>query len=291
MTGVATIEIVRTVAALRARINGWRTSGESVALVPTMGALHDGHLTLVRHARAIANRVCISLFVNPTQFGPNEDYAVYPRDEAGDEAKLRALGADLMFAPAVEEMYPPGALARVAVPSLGDVLEGEYRPGFFTGVATVVCKLLIQALPDVAVFGEKDYQQLLVVRRMVADLWIPTRIAGVATVREADGLALSSRNAYLAADDRRIAPALFRTIDAVAKDVATGADAIERAADAEADLSRVGFSSVDYVAVRDAETLEPWTSPTRPGRVLAAARLGRTRLIDNVPIAGRAIES
>lgn len=281
----AGITTVRTVQALRTQLRRWRQDGDVLALVPTMGALHAGHLALVRHARGLAERVCVSLFVNPTQFGPNEDFAVYPRDEAGDAAKLQALGADLLFAPSVEEMYPPGALTRVSVPSLGDMLEGEHRPGFFTGVATVVSKLLLQALPDIAVFGEKDYQQLLVVRRMCTDLWIPTRIEGAPTVREPDGLALSSRNAYLTADERRIAPALHRTLRTVAEDLTAGADPIECAVWGEGELLRAGFDAVDYVAVRDAETLSPWPGPSRPGRVLAAARLGRTRLIDNLPVA------
>ena len=285
MDGDTSIEIVRTVAGLRCYVRGWRDANETVALVPTMGALHEGHLSLVRRARTLANRVCVSLFVNPAQFGPNEDYAVYPRDEAGDAAKLCALDAvDLLYAPAIDEMYPEGALTRVSVAGAGDTLEGEHRPGFFTGVATVVSKLLMQALPDVALFGEKDFQQLLVVRRMVADLWIPVRIEGVPTVREADGLALSSRNSYLTAEQRAVAPALYRVITNVAAGIAAGADPIERAAWAEGELLRAGFDAVDYVAVRDAETLAPWQSPPRPGRVLAAARIGKTRLIDNVPL-------
>lgn len=285
MDAPAGITVVRTVAELRTRVRAWRDAGETVALVPTMGALHAGHLQLVRHAQSIARRAVVSLFVNPTQFGPNEDFAVYPRDEDGDCSKLAGLGCDLLFAPGVDEMYPPNSLTRISVPSLGDLLEGEYRPGFFTGVATVVCKLLLQALPDVAVFGEKDYQQLLVIRRMVTDLWIPARIEGAPTVREPDGLALSSRNAYLSADERRVAPALNRVLRAVAAGVLAGADPIVRAELGAAELLREGFTSVDYVAVRDAETLLPWPGPTRPGRVLAAARLGKTRLIDNIPLA------
>lgn len=284
-TRTAGIATARTVQALRKQLRRWRQDGDMLALVPTMGALHDGHLALVRHARGLAERVCVSLFVNPTQFGPHEDFAIYPRDEAGDAAKLLPLGADLLFAPSIEEMYPPGALTRVSVPGLGDMLEGEHRPGFFTGVATVVSKLLLQALPDIAVFGEKDYQQLLVVRQMCTDLWIPTRILGAPTVREPDGLALSSRNAYLSAEERQIAPALHRTLRAVAEGALAGADPIERGVWGEAELLRAGFNSVDYVAVRDAETFVPWAGPSRPGRVLAAARIGRTRLIDNVAIA------
>jgi pantoate--beta-alanine ligase len=282
--GTSGIEIVRTVADLRGRVRAWRDTRASVGLVPTMGALHEGHLALVRQVRALSDRACISLFVNPTQFGPNEDYTIYPRDESSDAAKLTALGADMLFAPDAEEMYPEGAATRVSVTGLADLLEGEHRPGFFTGVATIVCKLLLQVLPDIAVFGEKDYQQLLVVRRMVTDLWIPTRIEAVPTVREADGLALSSRNAYLTPEQRQVAPTLHRTLDAVASGVASGADAVDRAEWGEAELLRAGFDAVDYVTVRDAETLSLWQGPTRPGRVLAAARLGNTRLIDNVPL-------
>ena len=284
MDGSLGIEIVRTVADLRAHVGHWRRGGARIALVPTMGALHDGHLALVRHARGVAPRVVVSLFVNPTQFGPNEDYTIYPRDEAADAAKLAALGCDLLFAPSVEEMYPEGATTRVSVAALSDVLEGEHRPGFFTGAATVVAKLFLQSLPDVAVFGEKDYQQLLVVRRMVRDLCIATTIESVPTVREPDGLALSSRNAYLTPEQRRIAPALYGTLQAVASGVSSGEDAVERAEWGEAELLRAGFNSVDYVTVRDAQTLALWQDPTHPGRVLAAARLGNTRLIDNVPL-------
>ncbi|TVR83884.1 MAG: pantoate--beta-alanine ligase [Rhodospirillales bacterium] len=278
------LDIVRTVSDLRRKIARFRREGHRIGLVPTMGALHTGHIALVRHALVVADRVCVSVFVNPTQFGPHEDFAVYPRDEAGDATKLAAGGAHLLFAPAPEDMYPPGDTCRVTVPGLGDILEGAFRPGFFTGVATVVAKLLIQALPDVAVFGEKDYQQLLVVRRMVRDLHIPVRIEAAPTVREADGLALSSRNAYLSAEERAIAPDLHWTLTAVADRVSHGhgpADAEQWGGDT---LVKAGFTTVDYVAVRDGESLEPWAGPPRPGRVLAAARLGRTRLIDNVPV-------
>ncbi|MBK8176429.1 MAG: pantoate--beta-alanine ligase [Rhodospirillales bacterium] len=283
--GTEPIAIARSVAGLRACLGDWRCGGARVALVPTMGALHEGHLTLVRHAATLADRVCVSLFVNPTQFGPNEDYTIYPRNEAADAAKLAELGcAHLLFAPSVEEMYPDGAMTRISVPGLGDLLEGEFRPGFFTGVATVVGKLLVQVLPDVAVFGEKDYQQLLVVRRLALDLCLPTVIEGVPTAREADGLARSSRNAYLSAEERAIAPALNQILQTVARGVAAGSDAIELGDWGEAELLRAGFASVDYVTVRDAETLASWQDPARPGRVLAAARLGTTRLIDNVPV-------
>lgn len=280
----AGLPAARTIAELRAGVHAWRGEGMSVALVPTMGALHEGHLSLIRLALAEADRVCVSLFVNPTQFGPNEDFDRYPRDEAADAAKIAAVGAHLLFAPDPREVYPPGHLTRIQVPVLGDELEGAFRPGFFTGVATVVAKLLLMALPDVAIFGAKDYQQLQVIRRMVADLDIPVRILGGETVREADGLALSSRNAYLGEDERRIAPALHKTIAAVARSVAAGAEPAEAEAKAQQGLLAAGFTRVDYVAVRDAGTLAAWQGRSRPARVLGAAWLGRTRLIDNVAV-------
>lgn len=278
------LEIVRTVDDLRARIDGWRRQGDSVGLVPTMGALHDGHISLVRMSVGETDRTCATLFVNPKQFNPNEDLATYPRDEAGDLAKLEAAGACLLFAPAVEEMYPAGFTTQVSVPGIGDELEGAHRPGFFTGVATVVAKLLLQALPDAAFFGEKDYQQLMVIRRMVSDLNIPVAVRGAATIREADGLAMSSRNAYLTPGERSIAPLLHRTISAVAEAVRGGADPIERSAWARGELLAGGFLKVDYVEVRNAETFAPVESAGEPARVLAAALLGRARLIDNVAV-------
>lgn len=281
----APLATVRTVAGLRARVGEWRGAGKTLALVPTMGALHDGHLALVRLALARADKVCVSLFVNPAQFGPNEDFARYPRDEAADAAKLRDAGAHLLFAPPLEQVYPPGTLTRVSVSELGDTLEGAFRPGFFTGVATVVAKLLLMALPDVAIFGAKDYQQLQVIRRLSADLNIPVEILAGETVREADGLALSSRNAYLTASERRIAPALHAAILGAGRAAGAGADARALEANAAATLLAAGFTKVDYVAVRDAETLSEWADRSRPGRVLAAAWLGRTRLIDNIAAA------
>lgn len=281
---VSPIDVVRSVTDLRARIGAWRREGLTIGLVPTMGALHEGHLTLIKRALATADRVCVSLFVNPTQFGPSEDFTVYPRDEAGDTLKVARTGAHLLFAPAVAEMYPSGAVTRVTVPGLGEGLEGKFRPGFFTGVATVVTKLLLQVLPDVSVFGEKDYQQLLVIRRVVADLNIPVAIAGAPTIREADGLAMSSRNAYLSAAEREKAPALYREISLVASRVAQGADPSQACEEAVATLTSLGFSPIDYLVVRDAETLQDCVGLSRPGRVLVAARLGRTRLIDNVPV-------
>lgn len=283
-TQVQRLDVVRTVADLRARVDAWRQVGETVALVPTMGALHEGHLSLLRRARMVAGRTCVSLFVNPAQFGPNEDFDRYPRDEAGDTAKLSEAGTDLLYTPDVAEMYPEGCVTRIAVPGLGDVLEGEFRPGFFTGVATVVAKLLLQGAPDVVVFGEKDYQQLQVVRRMVRDLDMSVRVEGVPTWREADGLALSSRNAYLTPDERVAAPALYRAITDVAARVAAGDDAASVTRVAGDDLLAAGFARVDYITVRDGDNLEAWAGPPRSGRVLAAAWLGRTRLIDNVAV-------
>jgi len=268
------LPIARTVADLRARIAAWRRAGETVALVPTMGALHAGHLSLVAIARAEARRTVASLFVNPTQFGPNEDLARYPRREAEDAALLADAGADLLYAPTLDAMYPRGFATAVAVKDLTDVLCGPFRPGHFQGVATVVTKLLLQALPDAAVFGEKDWQQLQVIRRLAADLDIPVRIVGAPTVREADGLAMSSRNQHLSEDERRVASTLNRVL----RDVAAGGGA----GAARQALLAAGFARVDYVEVRDAETLgEP--SAGRPARVFGAAWLGTTRLIDNVP--------
>ncbi len=278
------IETVRTVADLRARIAAWRGRGETVGLVPTMGALHDGHLSLVRMSVGLTDRTVATLFVNPKQFNPNEDLASYPRDEAGDTAKLAAAGTSLLFAPTVEEMYPAGFSTQVSVSGIGDELEGAFRPGFFTGVATVVSKLLLQALPDAAFFGEKDFQQLMVIRHMVRDLDIPVAIHGAPTIRESDGLAMSSRNAYLTPEERRIAPLLNRTIRAVAEAVRRGADPIERGAWGRRELLAGGFAKVDYVEVRNAETFAPVESAEEPSRVLAAALLGRARLIDNVAV-------
>lgn len=278
------MKTVTTIRDLRAQVRTWRQTGETVGLVPTMGALHEGHLALVRHARAKTMRTCATLFVNPTQFGPNEDFTAYPRDTKTDAAKLTREQVDLLFQPDESEIYPSGHVTKVHVEGLGDILEGEFRPGFFTGVATVVIKLLLQALPDVAVFGEKDYQQLQVVRRMVRDLDVPVRIEQVAIVRETDGLALSSRNAYLSVDERKIASALFGTISQVAENVARGAKPEAQAEWGAGQLTRAGFTRVDYLTVRDAVTLARVADASRPARVLAAAWLGTTRLIDNVPV-------
>jgi pantoate--beta-alanine ligase len=280
------LELARTIADLRSCLAAWRKSGGSLGLVPTMGALHAGHLALLAAARRECERVVASIFVNPRQFGPGEDFDAYPRNEAADLALLRAAGVDLAFLPAVAEMYPPGFATTVSVGGLSEGLCGRHRPGHFDGVATVVTKLLLQSLPDVAYFGEKDYQQLLVIRRLARDLDIPVRIAAVPTVREADGLALSSRNAYLSPQQRRIAPTLARVLHQIAAALAREPEAVARElARGSAVLARAGFA-VEYLEVRHAETLAPLASTAdTPARVFAAAYLGRTRLIDNVPVA------
>lgn len=277
---------VRSVGALRQRVSDWHAQGCSVALVPTMGALHAGHGALIDAARGGADKVVVSIFVNPTQFGPNEDFAAYPRDEARDAAFLDARGTDLLFAPTAGEMYPQGFATTVHVAGLTDGLCGAFRPGHFDGVATVVVKLLAQARPDRAFFGEKDYQQLCVIRRCVRDLDLGVEVIGVPTLREDDGLAISSRNAYLTADERRAAPALNAAITRAAADIKGGADVAATVAAAEEAILAAGFRAVDYVACVDAESLAPLTSyeAARSARVLAAAHLGRARLIDNVAV-------
>jgi len=285
MTTLTTsLATVRTVDDLRAQVAAWRQKGETVALVPTMGALHDGHLALVRRARELASRVVASVFVNPTQFAPHEDFDRYPRDEAGDAAKLVSAGCDLLYAPTVREMYPEGFATAISVGGPSEGLCGAFRPQMFGGVALVVTKLFLQALPDVAVFGEKDYQQLMVIRRFTRDLDIPVRVEGLPTVREADGLALSSRNAYLSADERARAPELNRALIEAATALSAGDDAGAVLETARARITAAGFGSIDYVELRDAETLEPVGRVERPARLLAAAWMGKARLIDNVPV-------
>jgi pantoate--beta-alanine ligase len=272
------------VAALRDAVGGWRAKGERVGLVPTMGALHRGHLALVEAAHGQCERLVASLFVNPKQFGPREDFAAYPRDEAADLAKFAEADVDLVFAPSVEEMYPPGFSSNIRVAGISDRLEGAHRPGHFDGVATVVAKLLLQCLPDAAFFGEKDYQQLMVVRRMARDLDIPVRIEGVPTVREPDGLALSSRNVYLSPEERRVAPRLYRVLNDTAAVLRERPDAAAPAlAGGISALDGAGFVT-DYLELRDAADLSPMITLDRPARLLAAARLGRTRLIDNIAV-------
>ena len=278
-----TSPIVRTVGELRTQVTKWRKAGDTVALVPTMGALHDGHLSLVKLAKGKAGRVVASIFVNPIQFGPREDFNVYPRDEEGDLAKLSRAGADLVFAPDTAEMYPQGFNTRLKIGDLTEGLCGASRPNHFDGVATVVAKLLMQCGADIAIFGEKDYQQLLVIKQLVRDLNIPVEIVGAPIVREKDGLALSSRNAYLSPSERETAPLLYQAISAVAEDLAQGRGCDDAVVAARFKLEAAGFR-VDYVAVRDPDTLKPLSGPVKRARVLAAVYLGKTRLIDNVPV-------
>ncbi len=273
--------IVHTIAELRAALAPLR--GDGVAMVPTMGALHDGHLSLVRAAEG--GVVVVSIFVNPTQFAPHEDFDAYPRDLDSDVAKLAGTGRKvIVFAPSARDMYPDGFSTTVTVggPAMG--LETDFRPHFFAGVATVVAKLLLAALPDSAVFGQKDYQQLLVVTRLAADLGLATRIVGAPIAREEDGLAMSSRNAYLDARERKVAGQLNRVLkDVTARARETG-DLRAAEAHGAAALKTAGFDSVDYVAIRDASTLAVATTLERPARLLAAAKIGRTRLIDNMAV-------
>ena len=285
---VPPLPVVRTVAGLRAAVGAWRADGLRAALVPTMGALHDGHLSLVRIGLSRADRVVASIFVNPTQFAPHEDLAAYPRDEAGDAAKLAGAGCHLLFAPTVDEMYRPGAATVVTVSGVSEPLDGEVRPGHFAGVATVVTKLLNQARPDVAIFGEKDCQQLQVIRRLAIDLDLGVEIIGAPTARAADGLALSSRNAYLSVAERLQAPELAAALVAAVRSLRAGAPIAQTEVTAIARLGAAGFGPVDYVEVRDAVDLSRLgpgpLAFDRPARILAAARLGRTRLIDNMAV-------
>jgi pantoate--beta-alanine ligase len=279
------IKVVRTVRDLRKVTAKWRQAGKTIALVPTMGALHAGHLSLVKLAKKKADKAVVSIFVNPTQFAPHEDLSRYPRDEAGDLKKLGDADADLVWSPTVEAMYPEGFSTEVKAGSAAADLEGAFRPHHFGGVATVCCKLFNQVRPDIAIFGEKDYQQLAVLRQMVRDLDMPLEIIGAPTKREKDGLALSSRNAYLSEAERSIAPALYSAISEAALEVASGMSAETATSDAAAKLLSAGFTTVDYIEVRDSETLgELSTLGGRPLRILAAVWLGKTRLIDNVAV-------
>ena len=276
------ITVVRTIADLRAAVAKWRKSGDSIGLVPTMGALHDGHMSLVTRSRAENKRTIATLFVNPTQFGPKEDLAAYPRDETADLAMLQNAKVDALYAPSIGEMYPKGFATTVTVAGLTDSLDGPHRPGHFAGVATVVSKLLLQTTPDRAYFGEKDFQQLQVIRRLSADLDIPVQIVGVPTVRDADGLALSSRNRYLGKDERAHAAALPRMLSDIANRLRKEPGAVAREiAWGHRQLEDAGFQKIDYVDVCDEATLQPVTRITSPSRVFAAAWLGKTRLIDN----------
>jgi len=275
--------VVRKLARLRRTIAGWRGDGETIALVPTMGALHAGHLALVRLARRRADRVVVSIFVNPSQFAPSEDFATYPRTFAADVNALREPRADLVWAPAVADMYPNDFAVQVVPEGPAAAgLEDAARPHFFAGVATVVAKLFTQCMPDVAVFGEKDFQQLRVVTAMARDLDLPVKVVGAPTVREPDGLAMASRNVYLSPEERAAAPVLYRVLKLCAGKIAAGRRIAPILAEGRETLERAGFR-LDYLEARDAETLRHPTKG-RPLRLLAAATLGRTRLIDNVAV-------
>ena len=281
--------VARSIRALRARVDGWRSAGKSVAFVPTMGALHKGHISLVRQAGRLADMVVASIFVNPKQFAPHEDLSTYPRTEAADLEMLAAAGCHLAYCPTAEEIYPNGFQTEVTVAGVAAGLESAARPHFFGGVATVVLKLLNQVRPNIAVFGEKDYQQLLVVRRMARDLDLGIEIIGGETVREADGLAMSSRNAYLSADERVVAGRLNVILKSVAEKIAAGAPIGEAMREGRDRLAAAGFSRIDYLETRLATDLSPLTEGPLPvaaeARILAAAAVGRTRLLDNWPVA------
>ena len=278
------METVTGIAELRTRLRAWRKSGESIALVPTMGNLHDGHVALMKQARGLADRVAASIFVNPTQFGPAEDYASYPRTLEQDQLRLAAAGVDLLFVPPVEQMYLGGTAAatRVSVPGLSTILCGASRPGHFDGVASVCCRLFNIVQPDIAVFGQKDFQQVAVLRQMVADLHLPLMIVTATTVRAPDGLALSSRNQYLSADERVRAPAIHRALLACRRRLVAGERHFASLeAEGLAALDQAGLAP-EYFAIRRAADLALPGPEDRELVVLAAARLGRARLIDNV---------
>jgi pantoate--beta-alanine ligase len=280
---------VTTIAEVRAHVTRWHEARERVVFVPTMGNLHAGHMSLIEAARAHGERFVSSIFVNPMQFGPNEDFAHYPRTPGEDARMLQQAGCDLMFSPEVGEIYPNGAdnATRIEVPGISRILCGEFRPGHFEGVATVVAKLFHIVDPDVAIFGEKDFQQLTVIRRMVADLCLRVRIVGAPTVRESDGLAMSSRNQYLAPQERRLAPAIHRQLQQAVAALQSGVrDFAHIEGAGRAALDAAGFRT-DYFSVRDARTLEEARPDTRQFVVLTAARLGKARLIDNLQFSVR----
>eukprot|EP00439_Symbiodinium_sp_Y106_P089590 s1_g2126.t1 len=269
---------------MRDQVASWRADGEKIGFVPTMGALHEGHLSLIDVAKANrATKIIVSIFVNPTQFGPGEDFDAYPRTEATDAEKL-VNRAGLIFAPNGSEMYPEGYGTTVSVKGVTNTLEGEARPTHFDGVATVVSKLLLAALPDCAVFGEKDYQQLLTIRRMVEDLRIPVEILGGPILREPDGLAMSSRNVYLTEPERKAAGQLNVILRDTADAVSAGGDIAKLTSEAEAKLIELGFDQVDYLTVRDTKTLQPVETLTKDARILVAAKIGQPRLLDNMPV-------
>ena len=278
------LDIIRTVAELRSRVSMWRRQGLSISLIPTMGSLHAGHLSLMKVGKEQSDRVIATIFVNPLQFAPNEDFETYPRRENSDVHKLIEEGVDLLFAPDVNEMYRSDATTTISVGGLTDCLCALSRPGFFDGVATVVTKLLLQALPDIAIFGEKDYQQLLVIKRLATDLDIPVEIIGAPTIREEDGLALSSRNVYLDTKSRSIAPSMYNILTQYASDISNGNDIKKSLQLAKQNMQKSGFEKIEYLDLRSSQTLRACNDIKKPSRLFAAAWLGSTRLIDNLAI-------
>ena len=278
------MQIIRRLEELAPALAELRRAGEKIALVPTMGALHAGHMALIAEARRRADWVGATIFVNPMQFGAGEDLDRYPRQEAADAAMLEQAGCDLLWLPTVEDVYPAGFATKIHVSGLSERWEGEARPGHFDGVATVVAKLILTIRPDLALFGEKDFQQLAVIRRMVADLAIGVEIVGIPTVRDADGLALSSRNAYLSADERHRALALPHALQTARGAILSGEAVPAALASAKASIGEAGFASIDYLALVDASTFEPLDVPRGEMRLIAAATIGGTRLIDNIPV-------
>jgi len=279
------IPVARNAADLRDTVSNWKREGLKVALVPTMGALHEGHLSLVDLASQKADRVVVSIFVNPTQFAPNEDFSAYPRTEKADAAALDGR-AHLIYAPNAGDMYPEGFSTTISLTGVTEPLEGEFRPTHFSGVATVVAKLLLRTMPDIAIFGEKDWQQLMVIRRMVADLDIPIEIIGGAIMREADGLAMSSRNVYLSKEERSAAGQLNLILKDVSKAVINGAPIADATEQGRVKIQKLGFDKIDYLEIRDAASLASFSSGKLEGaaRILVAAKIGKTRLIDNMPV-------
>lgn len=280
--------VARSREEIRAWIQERRGEGHTIGFVPTMGALHDGHLSLVQTALEHADLAVVSIFVNPTQFAPGEDYDTYPRAETSDLKQLKTAGAALAYCPGVEDMYPPGDSTRVRVEGLSSVLDGAFRPHFFEGVATIVSRLFAHVSPDIAVFGEKDYQQLRIIQRMTEDFGLPVKVIGAPTVREADGLAMSSRNAYLTDEERARASIFAQALTRAVSEIESGARVADARDRAELAIIDAGFGSVDYVSACNADTLVEWEDGPAPageaGRLLAAARIGDTRLIDNFPI-------
>ncbi len=280
------VEIIETVRSMQARSDAWRSAGETIALVPTMGAFHEAHLSLMREGRRRADRLVVSLFVNPTQFGPGEDYDAYPRDLVADLKATEGIGLDVLFHPLAGEMYPAGYATSVEVEELTETLCGPSRPGHFRGVATVVAKLFQAVRPHVALFGEKDFQQLAVIRRMAADLHFEIEIVGIPIVREKDGLAMSSRNMYLSADERKTALSLSRSLDIARRMIADGErDALLIVERLQKEIESAGPCTIDYVSVADPETMAYKTTVDGPVLVALAVKVGRARLIDNTVVA------